>query len=106
MDRINSRKADINLLFEKARNISGDNKPDLDTSTLLDELSERFSNLQTLANEKHDQFTALINRWRKMTDRRRKMMGLLKGTQFIVSKKLIKNTEDARSQIEELQVGI
>ncbi len=104
MDRINSRKADINALFEKARNITGDSDSDVDSSVLLEELSERFSHLQSLAHAKHDQFMALINRWRKMTERRKKMIGLLKGTKFIIPKKIIKNSEDARKQIDELQV--
>ena len=106
MDRINSRKADINALVEKARYLTGEDTPDVGTSALLDDLSARFSILQTLATEKHDQFMALINRWKSMVERRRKMMNVVKSAQFLMPKKPIKSSQDARSQIDEMQVRV
>ena len=99
VERINSRETDINNLLEKARELAGDE------ATLLEDLNERFYKLQILASQKHEQFRRLINRWKKMTEQRRRMMGMLKATQYLANKKPIKCSKDARSELSDVEVN-
>ena len=99
VERINSRKTDINNLLEKARELAGDD------ASLLEDLNERFNKLQTLAWKKHEQFRMLINRWKKMTEQRRRMMGMLKTTQFVANRKPIKSSKDARGELDKIEVN-
>lgn len=74
-------------------------------ASLLEDLNERFENLQTMAARKHEQFRALINRWRKMTEQRKKMMSLLRTTQFISNRKPIRSSKDARGELDQVEVN-
>ena len=100
VERINSRKTDINNLSSKARELAGED------ASLLEDVNERFSNLQSLASKKREQFEKLINRWRRMTEQRKKMIGVLKTTQFVASRRPIKTSKDARGELSELEVGV
>lgn len=98
VERIDSRKTDVNNLLEKARELAGDD------ASLLDDLSERFENLQTLAWKKREQFGALINRWKRMTEQRKKMMGMMRASHFIANKRPIRSSKDARGELNEIEV--
>ena len=98
VEKINSRETDINNLLEKARELAGDE------AVLLEDLNQRFYKLQTLASEKYEQFRKLIDRWKKMTEQRRRMMGLLKATQFVSNRKTVKTSKDARGELCDIKV--
>ena len=99
VERINSRETDVNNLLEKARELAGDD------AVLLEDLNERFCKLQSLASKKHEQFEKLTNRWKKMTEQRKRMMGVLKATQFVANRKPIKSSKDARGELNDVEVN-
>ena len=99
VERINSRETDVNNLLEKARELAGDD------AALLEDLNERFYKLQTLASRKHEQFEKLTNRWKKMTEQRKRMMGVLRATQFVANRKPIKSSKDARGELNDIEVN-
>ena len=105
LQRINARKSDLDALMNKAKELLGEEAENPIAVESLLQLNDRFQTLHNLVSQKHDYLMKLIEKWKRLMEKRRKVKGLFKSSPFLIQKRSIKSSVDARKHIHECQVS-